>query len=158
MQDKLEFDNLPPELQIETAQSLSTPDLVNLARASQYHLVLFKPMIDVRKLLHHFVRGEHDTVRAMLEKDISLFFNRGRVTDCSGREFENISAFEYALWALDKHMWTMMLDCLPKNEEGVKILTILLSQYDKVNTDGVTYTLGQSSKIVASSRCRCVLL
>ena len=35
---------------------------------------------------------------------------KGDVTDPSGREFEEITAFQYALWALDWHMWTMMLE------------------------------------------------
>lgn len=34
------------------------------------------------------------------------------VTDCSCRTFFEISCFEYALWAFDKHMWTLMLECI----------------------------------------------
>ncbi|VEB35725.1 Uncharacterised protein [Legionella sainthelensi] len=69
MQDKSEikfefFDELQPELQCETAQNLSTRDLVNLAQTSQYHLSLFKPMVHVRELLHHVVRGQHDAVQS----------------------------------------------------------------------------------------------
>ncbi|KTD42505.1 hypothetical protein [Legionella quateirensis] len=142
MQDKFEmFDELPAELKIETAQSLSNRDLVNLAQTSKYYLALFKPVIDVRKLLHHVTRGEHDVVKAMLKQDISLIFKRGKVTDCSGREFENISGFEYALWALDKHMWATMIECIPSNEEGKEVFAQLIAQYNKVNTDGVTYKL-----------------
>lgn len=142
MQSKFEkFNELPPELKIETAQNLSNRDLVNLAQTSRYHLALFKPMIDVRKLLHHVTRGEHDAVKAMLKKDISLIFIRGVVTDCSGREFGNVSGFEYALWALDKHMWTAMIACIPSNEEGRKVFAQLIAQYNKVNTEGVTYML-----------------
>ncbi|CEK10369.1 SidC homolog [Legionella hackeliae] len=142
MQSKFEkFNELLQELKIETAQNLSNRDLVNFAQTSKYHLALFKPVIDVRKLLHHVTRGEHDAVKAMLEKDMSLFFKRGVVTDCSGREFENISAFEYALWALDKHMWAAMIACIPQNEEGRKVFARLIAQYNKVNTDGVSYKL-----------------
>lgn len=142
MQSKFEkFNELPPELKIETAQNLSNRDLANLAQTSKYHLALFKPVIDVRKLLHHVTRGEHDVVKAMLKQDINLIFKRGFVMDCSGREFENVSPFEYALWALDKHMWTKMITCVPQNEEGKRIFEILIGQYNKVNTDGVTYRL-----------------
>ena len=111
---------LPAELKIETAQNLSNRDLVNLAQTSKYHLALFKPVIDVRKLLHHVTRGEHDVVKAMLKQDINLIFKRGFVTDCSGREFENISGFEYALWALDKHMWAAMIECIPRMKKAKK--------------------------------------
>ncbi|KTD53493.1 hypothetical protein Lsan_3903 [Legionella santicrucis] len=142
MQSKFEkFNELPAELKIETAQNLSNRDLVNLAQTSRYHLALFKPVIDVRKLLHSVTRGEHDVVKAMLKKDISLISKRGKVTDCSGREFENISGFEYALWAMDKHMWAAMIECIPSNEEGKKVFARLNAQYNKVNTDGVTYRL-----------------
>lgn len=142
MQSKFEkFNELPLELKIETAQNLSNRNLVNLAQTSKYHLALFNPMIDVRKLSHHVTRGEHDAVKAMLEKDMSLIFKRGVVTDCSGREFENVSSFEYALWALDKHMWATMIACILQNEEGRKVFAQLIAQYNKVNTDGVTYKL-----------------
>lgn len=142
MQGKFEFfDELPQELQFETAKNLGNRDLANLTQPSQYHLALFKPMVDIRKLLQHVVRGEHDAVQSILKDDISFIFKRSKVTDCSGREFENISAFEYALWALDKHMWTAMIACIPQNEEGKKVCEKLMAQYHKVNTDGVTYSL-----------------
>ncbi|WP_019215729.1 hypothetical protein [Legionella tunisiensis] len=133
------LDELPVEP--ETAKHLSNRGLVNLAQTSKYHLSLFKPMVDVRKLLHHVVRGKHDSVQLILIDDISLMLKRDKVTDCSGREFENISSFEYALWALDKHMWAAMITCVPQNEEGKRILELLIAQYNKVNTDGVTYRL-----------------
>ncbi|CEK09934.1 hypothetical protein [Legionella hackeliae] len=142
MQSKSEiFNNLLEELKIETAQNLSNRELVNLSMTSKYHFNLFQPLIDVRKLLHHVTRGEHDAVKAMLKKDMSLIFKKGLVTDCSGREFENISPFEYALWALDKHMWATMIACIPQNQEGRKVFKQLIAQYNKVNTIGVTYKL-----------------
>ncbi|GGI87911.1 F-box protein [Legionella impletisoli] len=135
------FNKLPSELKIKTAQNLSSRELVNLSMTSKYHLALFKPMIDVSKLLHHVTRGEHDAIKAMLKKDIRLIFKRGVVTDCSGREFANISPFEYTLWALDKHMWAAMIECIPSNEEGRKVFAQLIAQYNRVHTDGVTYKL-----------------
>ncbi|BCA96882.1 hypothetical protein TUM19329_32430 [Legionella antarctica] len=136
-----EFNELPAQTKIETAQNLSNRDLLNLAQTSRSHSLLFKPVIDVRKLLHHVTRGEHDAVKAMLKKDTRLIFKRGVVTDCSGRAFDNISGFEYALWALDKHMWAMMLECIDQDEEGRKVFEQLIVQYDKVNKNGVTYKL-----------------
>ena len=141
MQEKFEFNTLPNELQIEAAQNLSNTNLISLALTSRNHLALFKPLIDARKLLHFATRGDHETVRTMLKKDISLIFTRGKVTDCSGRAFDNVSAFEYALWALDKDMWTTMLDSIPDNEEGNKVLAALVAQYSTASTKGVTYKL-----------------
>ncbi len=47
----------------------------------------------------------------------------------------------FALWALDKHMWEKMITCVPQNEQGKRIFEISIAQYNKVNTDGVTYRL-----------------
>ena len=86
MQSKVElFDKLPRELKIEIARELSTSDLVNLVMTSKSHFFSFQPMIDVRKLLHHTVRGEYEAIQAMLKEDMSLIFKRGKVTDRSGR-------------------------------------------------------------------------
>lgn len=142
MQSKCEnFNALPEVPKIETAQYLSNRELVNFSMTSKYHLKLFQPLIDVRKLLHYLTRGEHHAVKAMLKKDISLMYKRGVVMDCSGRKFENVSPFEYALWALDKHMWAAMIACIPQNEASRKVFARLIVQYNKVNTDGVTYKL-----------------
>ena len=89
---------LAPDLQKRiTPQNLSNHDLVKLARTSKYHLKLFQPLIDIRKLLHHVTRGKHDVVKTMLKKDMTLIFKRGVITECSGRVFEKVSSFEYAL-------------------------------------------------------------
>ena len=142
MQDKFDILNeLPSELQIKTVQDLSNPDLLNLSQASKYHLALFKPIDNVRKLLNHIVRGQYDAVQSILTDDINLMLKRGKVTDYSGREFENISAFEYALWALDKHMWIKMISCVLQNKDAKLIFKILIAQYNKVITDGVIYRL-----------------
>ncbi|APF03019.1 TPA: F-box protein [Legionella pneumophila] len=145
-QDKFEtFDQLTKDLQIEIAQNLLNGGLLNLAQTSKYHLALFKPVVDVRKLLYCVVRGEHTKVQSMLQTDWSLIFKRGKVTDCSGREFDNISAFEYALWALDKHMWSAMIACIPQSEESRKLFVQLLAQYNKINTEGVIYKLNENT-------------
>jgi len=142
MQAKFEkFNELAEELKLETAQKLSYLDLVTFAQTSKYHRALFQPLMDVRKLLHHVTRGEHDVVQAILNQDINLIFKEGKVIDCSGREFENASPFEYTLWALDKHMWTAMIKCIPSNESGKKVIAQLIAKYNKVNAIGVTYRL-----------------
>ncbi|KTC92241.1 F-box protein [Legionella cincinnatiensis] len=145
MQDTFEmWDRLPPELKLETVQNLSNRDLVNLAQTSKYHFALFQPLLDDRKLaafLQCVVQGKHDKVKLLLKDDISLILKKGKVTDYSGREFKNVSGFEYALWALDKHMWVNILACIPSNENGRKVFTSLVAQYEKVKTDGITYKL-----------------
>jgi hypothetical protein len=44
----------------------------------------------------------------MLKANPSLAQARGTVTDLSGRTFEDITGFQYAVWALDWHMWKMI--------------------------------------------------
>lgn len=135
------FDELPSELKISSAQNLSNSHLVSLAQTSKYHFALFKPVIATRKLLHHVTRGDHNAVEVVLKQNIHIIFKRGKVTDCSGREFEYISGFEYALWALDKHMWEKIMLCVPQNQEGKRLVELLIAQYNQVNTLGITYKL-----------------
>ncbi|WP_157698239.1 leucine-rich repeat domain-containing protein [Legionella clemsonensis] len=119
----------------------------NYAIGGSYPDIFFKNFASptkadaVNKFLHHVVRGEHEVVCEMLKQDISILVKKGSVIDCSGRSFEHISGFEYALWALDKHMWRTMLECLPQNEKRKEALTKLRSQYHQIDTEGISYWL-----------------
>lgn len=146
MQDKFEhFNQLPNVIKGEITKFLPTKELINLSMTSKSNHNLFRtnqhlaPLRNARKFLHHVVRGNHEAVANMLGKYPSLMHIRGQVTDLSGRKFSNISGFEYAMWALDKHMWTKMLHCLPKTEEGEKIKEVLRTQYQRIKETGVTY-------------------
>lgn len=140
MQKKIEFfDRLPSGVKEQATKNLSALDLVSLTKISKKSYSLFQPQLAVPKLLRHVVCGEHDEVVKMLTQDINLLFKRGQVTDCSGRIFAQISAFEYALWAWDEPMWAMMLQRIPKDAQGEKIRTLLGSQFNKVDTLGITY-------------------
>ena len=129
------FLKLPNPLVDLVLDYLPTSDLIDLSAGISF----FWPKLDAVKFLLHVVHGDYDIVQKMLEKDPSLLIRKGDVTDCSERTFLNISGFEYALWALDKHMWTKMLACLPQNEEGQKIKQTLSEQYEIVKEQGVCY-------------------
>ncbi len=137
MRYKFEFNNLPKELQTEIAQNLLNRNLINLGQISKS--CLFNSIIEVRKLLHYVVRGEHEAVEKLIKRDISLILKRGTVTDCSGRTFDHISSFEYTLWSLDKPMWALMLACVSEHKTSKHIFARLLSQYNHVHANGVTY-------------------
>lgn len=150
MQDKSEFfRNLADDCKTEIVRYLPTSSLFKLSMASKKEYTLFKPLIDERKLINQLlvfvVTGAHDKVVSMLNKDISLLYQHGPVIDYSQREFlgdYEISPFKYVLWALDKHMWSTMLDCLPKDDDKAnEILKILRSQYDSLVKNGITYQL-----------------
>jgi hypothetical protein len=63
--------------------------------------------------------GQQDQAEALLQRNSALALASGDVTDHANRTFSNITAFQYALWALDWHMWKMILKYLPS--EAAKI-------------------------------------
>ncbi|SCY60319.1 hypothetical protein SAMN02746069_02997, partial [Legionella israelensis DSM 19235] len=92
---------LPPELKEEIAGILSSRDLAALSRSSTNHYRLFQPIVNARKFVHLVARGEENAAKAMLKTDIDLLLKKERITDYSGRTFDKVSAFQYALWAMD---------------------------------------------------------
>jgi hypothetical protein len=77
-----------------------------------------------QKFLSLIAEGEQDVAEAMLKDMPELALFSGNVTDLSGRTFKNITGFQYAVWALDSHMWEMIRKYLPKEaaREQVKSL------------------------------------
>lgn len=141
------FDQSPSSIKIQIAQYLDIPDLRKLVQSSKSQAV-FKPrleyMLEVRRFLQSVARGEANKMAAMLRKNCNLLLERGKLTDCSGRTFFNISGFEYALWAFDQPMWTRMLANLPNTKQGIKIKIALRDQYLAIKQQGITYTLNDA--------------
>ncbi|CDZ76598.1 hypothetical protein BN59_00872 [Legionella massiliensis] len=135
------FSSLAPDTRQEIKKKISITDLVNLASTSTQNWSLFQPMLEVDRFLQAVVNSDHETVKKLLEKNSNLLIKRGSVTDGTGRTFADISGFEYALWALDKHLWTKMLDCLAQNEGSKAIFSELDRQYKQVQEKGVHYQL-----------------
>lgn len=69
---------------------------------------------DVQKFLNHVAAGQQDEAEAMLKKNSELALTSGTVTDHAKRTFKNITGFQYAVWALDWHMWKMIKKYLSK--------------------------------------------
>jgi hypothetical protein len=157
MNDRFEFfSRLPAELKGAISGVLPTAKASGLSITSKEMNCLSQcppavPM-SLRKFLHHVVRGEHALMQNMLLFNIDLLWQRGIVTDCSGREFGSVSGFEYSLWSLDKHQWGDMLACLPREntgqltDKGRETVAQLLSQYMQIKTRGVTYRLNEMTK------------
>lgn len=100
-------------------------------------------------LLRHTIRGNQDTVVAILKRYPELLLYRGDVFDLSGRFFKKVTAFELALWALDVHfMVPAMLSCLHDNEWGKDYrasapeLSKQYQQVTEINGRGVEYSIG----------------
>lgn len=68
---------------------------------------------ELQEFLQAVAEGEQDKAEAMLKKNPALALTPTDVTDLSKRTFKNITALQYALWALDWHMWTMLLKYIP---------------------------------------------
>ena len=73
--------------------------------------------LKLRQELTAFLRlvaeGQQDQAEAMLRTNPNLALIPGDVADLSNRRFQGITALQYAAWALDWHMWKMLLKYLP---------------------------------------------
>lgn len=67
-------------------------------------------------LLYHVMRGEQEEAEALVKSSPGLLSLSGDLRDSAGREFKSITALQYAVWALDAHMWTMLLEHMSKAE------------------------------------------
>ena len=72
--------------------------------------------IVILEFLRLVAEGEQEKAEAMLRVNPALALASGDVTDLSKRTFKNITGFQYAVWALDWHMWTMIRKYLPPEE------------------------------------------
>lgn len=128
---------------------LSLNDRQALAATSKRNYGLFhnKP-IGARltaKLLLFVARGEEDKARQILENCPELLCRRGNVTDYSLRTFYDISAFQYALWALDTGMQRMIMNVIPEGAAGHALWVELIAQDAALESEGVTFTLNNKT-------------
>lgn len=151
MQEKAEltdnlssFSSLPDELTNSIRKKLEQHPQAHdsFAFTCRYFYQLSKPERLRVRLAQYVTEGAQAKAKAMLEKYPQLLLERGLIQDKSGRIFENITVWEYVLWALDvKYMGPMMLDCLPQDEEGKRIAVKLLSQFERLEKNGISYVL-----------------
>ncbi len=60
--------------------------------------------------------GKQQAAETILLQNSQLALLAGDITDCAGRDFEKITVLQYAVWALDCHMWTIILKYIPETE------------------------------------------
>ena len=111
-----------------------------MVMSSRYRVTLFSPAAEVaskiQELLLHVVHREHSKAEKIVRNNPDWIQHKGRVTDSSNRTFNNISAFQYALWALDtNYQLPIMLDCIPDGRQGDEIRKALLKQYNDMQGD-----------------------
>ena len=68
---------------------------------------------DVQTFLELVTWGQQPKAEEILKKKQELALAKGAVTDPAKRTFKDISGFQYAVWALDWHMWNMIRKYLP---------------------------------------------
>lgn len=104
---------------------LKTNPSLKSAAAVIYNHYLASPKIcssnKVRQLLSLVAQGDQTAAEELITSESGLLLESNDVTDLSGRKFEGITAFQYAVWALDWHMWKMMRKYLAEDEARVQI-------------------------------------
>jgi hypothetical protein len=93
-----------------------------------------------QQIADHFLllvaQGKQNEAEEMVKIYPDLIFASGNVTDYSAPTFKNITAWEYALWALDSHMWNMLLKYIPQDQKPAA-----WKQLKNLEAQGITYTL-----------------
>jgi len=74
-----------------------------------------KTLKDAQTFVEHVVWGREDEAQAMLKENAEVALVACEVTDTAGRTFKQITGFQYAVWALDWKMWTMIKAYLPND-------------------------------------------
>lgn len=130
------IEEIPKELLYKITDYLPIEDIKNLACVNRTANTLFKPVMDVRQFLYYVTRRVKTKVQAMLAENNDLIHKRDRIITAEGRQFFNISAFEYALWAGDIDLWEKMLDWITPD---VKIYNKLYDQIKNLEEKKISY-------------------
>ncbi len=83
--------------------------------------------------------GNIDKARACFKLHPELGSAQGDIKDLSGREFKQITAFQYAYWALDMEMCELILSYLPESEAKDQLLALENERADIVKAHGAHY-------------------
>ena len=132
------FLDLPPDIQQKILRSLSVKEVRSMIICKGIKSVWDDHPAKVYHLLRHVALGEQSEAEEMLKNNPGLLLYPGQVKDYSGRDFKNITAFQYALWAMDWHMWTMILKYLDPQEALVQ-LNDLESNFSSKSVYGAHY-------------------
>lgn len=100
------------------------------------------PTHDISKLPEYVVSRNDEKIHLCLKQTLKSFCDIRNFKDPSERVFTQHSAWEYTLWALDKDVWTMVLDSIPDStQEAIDLLTILIAQYENIEANGITWVM-----------------
>ena len=91
---------------------------------NRYALMGMKFGKPIEKLLRLVAEGEQDIAEKIIKLNPQLLLQTGTVKDLSDREFKNITPFQYALWAMDWHMWKMIRKYLSATAQAEQFNTL----------------------------------
>lgn len=113
--------------------------LKNLSKKNNHDFFHMSDLINIvldyshtDELIQLVAGGEQDKAEKLINVIPELLARAGTVTDLAGRTFPRITAFQYALWAGDWHMFEMLVKHLPKDEAR--------QQFQHLEDKGVEYT------------------
>ena len=139
----LNFNTLPP------GQGHAAMALLKEPEANNFFISLIKttnpaPNITLGIFLELIGHGCQDVCETMLQLRPELAQMKGTLTDCGlidykrpelgNRVYQNITAFQYAVLALDYYMWTMLMKYLPA--EAVRTQLLELEQVAIITNNG----------------------
>jgi hypothetical protein len=139
----LNFNTLPP------GQGHAAMALLKEPEANNFFISLIKttnppPNITLGIFLELIGHGCQDLCETMLQLHPELAQMKGTLTDCGlidykrpelgNRVYQNITAFQYAVLALDYHMWTMLMKYL--SAEAVRTQLLELEQVATLTNKG----------------------
>lgn len=136
--------------------TLPTPQPTSVTRpptSEEILAIIDKAQLDYQlsELLYHVAAGEQGKAKALLDAQPLLILAKGTVTDLSKRTFQNITAFQYAAWALDWEMWEMIkpyFDQVPRGKEShVEQILALKKGSWVTGADGAT-THGETAEVI----------
>jgi hypothetical protein len=85
----------------------------------------------ITSLLEDTYWGRQDKIEGIVSTRPFLLRIKGNCTDLSGRQFNGITAFQYAWWACDWYMWRMMIKYMDKAE--------VLRQVDEIESNRLSW-------------------
>lgn len=95
--------------------------------------------IEVQMFLDLVALGQQSKAEEMLKKNPWLALEYGTLTDHAKRMFEDISGFQYAIWALDWHMWEMIGKYLSSEDIAKQIEKITTGKWVKEHEEYVNW-------------------
>lgn len=92
---------------------------------------------DIEKILKAATDSHLANMALVLSQQPKLAWAIGTVIDRSGRQFNDITAFQYAVWAGDWEMWELILRYLPEKEAAIQYEAF--REFDRYSEHGKKY-------------------